>query len=281
VVSRNRIHAGLGNRMRVLLGAQSLAEREGRGFGYVWQTGRPFGARLTDLWLFDAPRVPVVVSQALALRYPYRGADLAWLDDERRRERLWQIKTPHALALPPDAEPWERKLRLLTVVPELQSRVQDLFDHRLRDAPYVGVMIRAHAVSHEQTRRLSPVSWYVERMRQLEAAHPGLTFYVSCDAPDVQERVCAEVGNCVAQVDKGEYNSRRALRAAIVDLYLLASASHLLVPHYSSFPELAHKLADERPVMETSQRGVDGAVDAGAGWTVVADPLRPWVRTAP
>src|SRR4029453_4160491 len=52
---------GLGNRMRVVLGAQALARFEGRSFRYVWPTGRGFGARLDALWEVHAPRWPTIV----------------------------------------------------------------------------------------------------------------------------------------------------------------------------------------------------------------------------
>ena len=54
--------------------------------------------------------------------------------------------------------------------------------------------------------------------------------------PEVQEAIVARVPGTSGQTDKGPYNSTAALKSAVVDLYLLAASSHLLAPHYSSFP---------------------------------------------
>lgn len=279
LIAYNGYDSGLGNRVRVVLGGQSLADVEGRSFAYVWPTGRLFGPRFSDLWDVREARVPRAVSRLLARRYPYRDATLTWLDDDARRERLWQLRTGAEIALPPQARPWAELYRALTPVDGIARRVQTLFDAELRGAPYVGVMIRAHAVSHALTREVSPVEWFRGRMEQIAADHPGTRFYVSCDVAEVQEEIVRSFPGAVGQRDKGPYNSVEGVRAAVADLYLLAGSGHLIGPHYSSFLHLAQHLAEDRIPVETAATGVVADVDPGA-LGVTADPLRPAQRTA-
>jgi len=271
------LYAGLGNRMRTILGAQSLAELEERQFAYCWPTGRRFGASLDELWKFEQRSVPLLVTRALALKYPFRKGDLDWLDDSARAERVWQIRTGQPLALPPDATPWTDRLQCLRPADGIAERVTDVFARHLDGRPYVGVMVRAHEVSHALTRQHSPVDWFTNRMHQIRAGDPNVGFFVSCDVPSVQDKIIAEFDGAVGLSDKGPYNSAKALRSAVVDLYLLASSTHLLGPHYSSFPELALHLAGDSLVLETSM------TPESAAWgrrpvTLVTDPTNPSLR---
>jgi hypothetical protein len=275
IISCARPRWGLGNRLRSLLGARALAGSEQRTLLYAWPTGRHFGARLTDLWQFDAPQVSTALSAALSWRYPYRGADLDWLDDARG-DWLWQIRTGHELQLPAGLD-WTEDLRRLRPTRAVAQRVATFFEDHLSGRPYLGVMVRAHEVSHAETRQHSPVAWYLARIRQIRNDRPQLPIFLSCDVPEVQHRLLAEFGNAYALDDKGGYNTRVGLQSAVVDLYLLASAAHLVGPHYSSFPELALHLAAPHVRLETSQTGPWGEL-ASADLTYGEDPTRPWLR---
>jgi hypothetical protein len=276
VAVTGRYH-GLGNRMRVVLGARALAEHEGRSFAYVWPTGRGFGARLDELWEFDARRWPESLSRALAPVYPYRDASLVWLDDEALRERVWQIRTPHALSLPDGAPDWPAALRELEPVDGIRQRITDL-SAASDGRPYLGVMIRAHTVAHAATLRESPVEWYLDRIAGIRAERPDLGLYVAADTDDAFERVAERFPDCAGQTGKGAYNSRRALQAAVADLYLLAGSCHILAPHFSSFPELARHLAGGAVALETSTSAPSSRFEAQHAITV-GTPLRPGLRS--
>lgn len=272
VVAVAKPHHGLGNRMRALLGCWSLAQLEQRELRYVWPVGRSFGARLSDLW--TTPLRPMRAARERLLRAgrPYRGAMLDWVPASRD-ERTWFVRTAHALELPEAAVPWEALLRDLQPVAEVGDAVRALHA-RVAARPYVGVMVRAHARSHELTARMSPVEWFVHRMHEIREVEPDVGFFLSCDVDGVADRIAAAVGDVVRQTDKGAYNSRRALQASVVDLYLLAGSSHILAPHFSSFPELAVSLAGPRLRLETSQTGTDQAFEAGT-LGFASDPLTP------
>lgn len=279
VLAYNGMDTGLGNRVRVVLSTQILAEQEGRRLLYVWPTGKGFGPAFGALFDFDGGRsVPRSVSRLIARRYPYVDASLSWLDDGMRRRPLWQIRTGAPLNLPDGSPTWGERLRQLTPAPDIEARVRTLFDAELRGRPYVGVMIRAHSVSHEATKKASPVEWFVERMQEVRAEHPDVVFFICCDVPEVQARVSRLLGGCVGQVDKGGYNTVEGVKSSVVDLYLLAGSQHLIAPHYSSFIHMAQHLGGDVVPIETSQTEKPESVQLDLlGHT--DDPLQPWRRS--
>lgn len=277
LIAYNGYRAGLGNRVRVVLGCESLAELEGREFRYVWPTGRHFGPRFSELWRVEDRLVSRTVSRLLARVYPYEDETLTWLDDEKRRQRIWQIATGGSIRLPEQAQPWVDKLMQLEPVDPIADEIRQFRARHLGDEPYVGVMIRSHAVSHHATRETSPASWFADRMAAIRSADPTVRFFVSCDVQEVQESIMASIPGCAAQFDKGPYNSTQAVRAAVTDLYLLAGSGFLLGPHLSSFVHLARGLAGERLVMETPMTPSSEPDWRSLG--IAPDPLVPSLRS--
>lgn len=275
VIASPRPWHGLGNRIRSVLGSRALARRHGRRFAYAWPTGRYFGARLDQLWQIDDPTIPSLASRAAALRFQFHDETLSWVPASAN-ERIWQVRTAHALQFVDGDRAWEPQLQGLRPVPEIADRVLDFRDNHLGVEPYVGVMIRAHSIAHQQTLAASPVEWFIQRMQDLRANYPDLRFFVSADTEEAVDRVSTAVPGAVAQRGKGAYNSLSALRASVVDLYLLASSVHVLGAHYSSFPELAQRLAGPDLSLETP--AVEERVHRLEGLTQPSNPLRPQVR---
>lgn len=275
ITVHGRYH-GLGNRVRVALGGLSLARWSGREFGYHWPVNADFGAAATDLWEFDHPSISQWQLALARTRHPLRGHELTWLE-EAKDETTWLIRTPHELNLPPDAQPWPELLRELKPVPAVAERITGFHGDYLAGAPYVGVMIRAAAQSHQATRDQSPVSWFSDQMAALREEQPGIGFFISCDVPSVAAELRERFDRCYFLSDKGDYNSRTALQASVADVYLLAGASLILGPHYSSFPELAHHLAGGRIELRTSQERRGDSVRL----SLVTDPLRPAATRVP
>jgi hypothetical protein len=267
---------GLGNRVRVVLSAKRLAIAEGRQFSYVWPTSSCFQARLDDLWSFDEPTVPGLLSLALALRYPYRDPRLRWLDESARREPVWQFRTGEQICRIEDCPSWSGLLRSLSPVPSVRERVERLHRERLAGHRYVAVMIRAHPSRHAKTAAASPVDWFTDRMLAIRRVDPQIRFFLSCDVPAVQRHVEESVDGCYALDDKGGYNTVEGLRSAVADLYLAAGSWHILAAYYSSFATLARRLTDPRIPFETAVGGSAPLDLSRVG--AVADPLRPFDR---
>lgn len=277
VVAVPRLHHGLGNRIRMVLSAQDLAESVGRGFEYVWPTGEPFGAELTELWDVDTRQSSLMRSRLRSLGHPYRDASASWVADAAD-DAIWQVRASQPVVVDGRIDTWHERLRALRPAPEVAARITALFDAHLRGAPYLGVMVRSHVVSHENTLRESPMEWYLDRVSDIRQQHPELPLFVSADTVEAHDRVVASFPKVHSVRDKGAYNSAPALRAAVVDLYLLAGATHILGPHYSSFPELAQYLAGPSVALETSMSAADSAFERAAPHTHVTDPTRPSLR---
>ncbi|MCU1437736.1 MAG: hypothetical protein JWP66_823 [Naasia sp.] len=273
----NGYDSGLGNRIRVTLGGQSLAEAEGRDFFYVWPTGELFGAQFSDLWEYRAPVLTRAVSRLLARRWDYVDHNVStWLTDAKRRERLWQIRTGSEIALPDGVQPWQDRFRKLVPASQIADRVNRFFDERLRGVPYAGVMVRAHSVSHQRTKDASPVEWFIDKMRAVREREPDIRFFISCDVPEVQARIKREIPGTVGLTDKGGYNTLDGVRSSVTDLYLLASAGQLIGPHFSSFIHLARYLVEDRLPLSTS--ALDPGPVRSADLPLATDPLRPAAR---
>lgn len=266
---------GLGNRIRVSLGARKLAEATDRHLFVVWPTGKAFRPRFSDLWegRLGTP-FPRVASKLLARAFPYRKKDLRAIREDDAAA-VWQIQTGSVLEVPEGVGDWEDDLRALVPIPAIADEVRQ-HHAAFGGEPYIGVQVRSHATSHGITRQSSPVEWFRDRLDAVRAAAPGVRFFLSCDRPDVQREFLARYPGSVAIDDKGGYNSVRGVQSAVADSYLLAGSGHIIGPHYSSFVELAVKLAHHRVGLDTSLNPLE--VDVAA-LTTVTDPLRPAVRT--
>ncbi|MBM6979700.1 MAG: hypothetical protein I3J03_08290 [Actinomyces succiniciruminis] len=269
---------GLGNRVRALLSAKVLAEREGRELFYVWGTDRYFGPAMDELWHFDAGhRVPRWASRAASPIHHFYGSGPTAITESMRREHLWQIRSGgQPVTWDDDMRPWTEDFRALTPVAEIAERVNRVFDDSLRGRRYVGVQVRSHTVSHAKTLQSSPVEWFEQRMRAARERFPDVCFYLSCDTAEAQERIRSRFDGCVALSDKGGYNTTEGVRSAIVDLYLLACSQHFIAPAYSSFPEMAVYLADHAMSFERPDQPLTGELSLDAG--LVNDPLKPAIR---
>lgn len=276
LVAYNGADSGLGNRVRVVLGAKVLAEHEDRLLLYVWPTGPLFGPAFTDLWDFrGGMRISRSLSRAMAPIWPYENEDLT----KPSRVRVRQIRTGSELRLPPGLRSWREEFRDMTPSPEISDRVRRFSEAHLKGHPYVGVQIRSHQVSHQKTKEASPVSWFERRMTEIASRQPGTVFFVSSDVPEVLSRLQGEVPNVYGLTDKGGYNTTEGVKSAVVDLYLLAGSGYLLGSHFSSFLHLAEYLSGERVPVETSQSAAPEMVDLSSSGSVL-DATRPALRAA-
>lgn len=274
LVAYNGADSGLGNRVRVVLGAKVLAEHERRELFYVWPTGKLFGPKFTDLWDFRGGiRVSRSFSRAIARIWHYEDHHLTEESDVLVR----QIRTGNELILPAGLRSWRENFRDLRPSTEIGERVQGFFGTHLKYRPYIGVQIRAHKASHQKTKDASPVSWFENRMKTIASRQPGIRFFVSSDVPDVLVHLQGSVPNVYGLSDKGGYNTTEGVKSSIVDLYLLAASGYILGPHFSSFLHLARYLADEKVPVETSHQMAPELIKLPDGGNV-SDATRPAQR---
>lgn len=240
VVAYNGSDAGLGNRMRVTLGGARYAAHLDAKFFYVWPTSSQFEPRPDELWEWSAgTRIPRILSRGAGKFTGFEGKDLRRVSPGR----VVQIRTGGELLLPAEAGDWREDFRALTPVEEISEVVTLIHAEHLGTEPYIGIQIRVHSVSHQRTKDTSPLEWFTERMRKLSEAYPSARFFVSCDVPEIKRQILRAFPSASAHIVEAQYNSTAAVRASIVDLYLLAASSYMLGPTYSSFIELAQFLA--------------------------------------
>ncbi len=279
IVASRPLH-GLGNRVRLVLSGESLARATGRAFDYFWPVGAGFGAHLTDLWVFQESLGPLA-HLALRVVAPYRDPVAVLADPSSDEQRIWHFRSGNALPHRHGAADWHQALANLSLQPGPASKVRDVHAREFGASPYVGVMVRTHPNAHAQTKAHSPLEWYVRRMRELEEEAPGIRFFLSCDTPGADAELRRAFPSATSLPKSGGYNTRPALEEAVVDLYLLAGSCHILGPHYSSFPELAHFLTLGQVPLETSVGDSYAQVRPPVVPSLVEDPVRPSVRRAP
>ncbi|GAB4066368.1 hypothetical protein GCM10028812_14440 [Ancylobacter sonchi] len=263
--------------MRTLLAALTLAKLQERTFTYIWPMNHKFSAHLNDAWGFRYRCISTDFS------WVTRNPDVKFHDEHiddleavAREREVW-IRTLHGMRHPSLKAGWRKEFRALKPVPEVERRVRATWSKGLGDAPYVGVMIRAHPTAPPRTLQRSPVSWYLERMQGIVDRFPGIGFFLSADTPEVHEAVLKRFERVIVQDDKGVFNAAAGIQAAAADLYLLASASFVLQPYWSSFPEMARALADRRVGFVHSLSDGEPAT-ACFDLPPPADPLRPFAR---
>lgn len=275
VVAYNGATAGLGNRIRVTLGSWNLARHTDRRFAYVWPRGSAFGPRLSDLWDWrEGTIINRAVSRSLALVTSYYGADVGKILQDSRH--IWQIRTGGPLILPDGVEPWQSTFRSLTPAPSIAREITRTFDSHFRGQRYIGVMIRVHEASPTRTKAVSTVEWYEQRMKQILEQDSEVSFFISCDVPEVKMDILRTFPNATAIAHSHEYNSTPAVQAAVADLYLLAASSYMLGPHGSSFIEMAQYLCGEK--VEVEKATERPTTEDWRSVPLVDDPLCPQRR---
>ncbi|MDV6309973.1 O-fucosyltransferase family protein [Gordonia amicalis] len=154
----------------------------------------------------------------------------------------------------PEEFDWREAFARMKLVPEIHDSAASYYLSHLADGPFVGVSVRANKFAHQKTLEASPVEWYIARMRELVAINPDLSFFLSCDDPSAQKYISDSVPRVFSLEKTGRYNSVEGVKEAVIDLYILSLASHILGPHWSSFVELSLACASSRTTFETSQQ---------------------------
>jgi hypothetical protein len=267
------LSGGLGNRMRVLLSAESYAHYTARKFAYVWPVDGAFNGELDELWQYGGHQLNPPLSRAISLAWPVQ--ELRVGDTLLDKHKFLHIRTVHELNLPARAVPWRELLRALPPSPRVAELVTSFWQSHLAGVPYVGFMVRANGSAHGRTRLASPVGWFVDRMKEIRACDSEIRIFLSCDDRSVSAAIGSEVPGVLTLPKTGGFNSSQGLIEAVADLYLLAGSDHIVGPYWSSFAELAMSLGDSSLRLETALTLGPTALPPFPR-RLIADPLRPW-----
>ncbi len=269
---------GLGNRLRAMASAAAIAEATGRELIVIWQADAHCGCAYDDLFR----RGGAVLSEGFAAEAPGFGITLYnYMEVEPGSAKdapillggLGDAYLRSAYPLVHPASTWETENRALArFVPN--EVVMDLV-HRGGPPPALSVHIRmeggrgAEHLAYESAenwtaeahrdidhwRRRSHYSYFLARIDQLVAEGRADSIFLATDTPEVQDRLAQRYGARLATLSRPATDrSVVAMAHALADALLLSRAPRLLGSTWSSFTELAARLAQQPIEVELSGR---------------------------
>jgi hypothetical protein len=272
---------GLANRLRALASAAVLARRTGRRLVVIWRPDHHCQARIGDLL---HPPAPVIEDDATAdlLRarsgrvYNYMevedGAAFGAPIDPVGVPGDVYIRSAYTLVGPHQDEAAEtrflRSLRPSSTVLDLVRQVpgaSDIavhvrmatgpdFDHLSYEAPANWPPERHRELT--EWRRKSDVSRFVARLDRFLAGTDAGSVFVAADQPATYSALIDRYGARVRHLPRDVYDrSPRQLQYALADMILLTAAPMFLASTWSSFSDVAQRIA--RPGRRFERSGID------------------------
>lgn len=255
---------GLGNRMKAIAAAVSLAERCGGSLQVKWFQDWGLGCRFDQLFQ-PIPKANVSVSEASLLdacwadrprkRNLYLPLLPQWLLFDRRMDeitatknmqsgfdfaawaahrRVWIASNVYFMA----EDPPKAAFALFRPIAGLQTRVDGMANAIGRNA--VGVHIRR--TDNDRAIAFSPTEAFVARMR-MEAADTH--FYVATDDENVKLQLRRDFPHRVHTLPrKAERGSLQGMEDAVVELYTLARCRRILGSSCSTYSMTAASIGD-------------------------------------
>lgn len=270
---------GLGNRLRAIASASVVAKLTDKELVIVWQPDFHCDARLSDLFKYDGPvEEESFVAEAEYLCdhvYNYmtaeEGSDKDELLDLSANGSIYVRSAFSVNYGSPDWNAEDRFLRSLIphdIVTGLTMAIpnpSDLSVHirmaggaAVEDLPYERPDNWTQH-DHEEIarwRQRCHFSKFFSRVDELIGAKNYRSIFVAADLPEVYQEFRSRYGDRVSWLHR-KINDRSAeqLQYALADLILLSRAKHILGSNWSSFSEIAGRLAHDGVTRELC--GVD------------------------
>ncbi len=239
---------GLCNRMRVIVGAISLAQMMRKQLTIIWTQDATLNAQFSDL--FEPIPYKMVECQLDSWRYK---ALYHWYKDAKRCMILddqW-ISTN---ARGKDYEEWRDKIERKNLF--LQTNLDILFegDYSLLkprmsvikalnsvkcDHNTIGLHIRR--TDNANAVKYSPTSLFFAKVEEELKANPQMKFYLATDDPSEEKAFIEKFGESVLIYRKHslDRNNPIAIKDALVDLYNLSHCRKIYGSYWSSFSDTA------------------------------------------
>lgn len=267
---------GLGNRMRAIASAAILADKSGRELVIVWQPDEHCDCRFSDLFEYDG----AVIEESFVERAGAQGCRLynymeveegALKDAEIDLSAGCDIYARSAYVLNSALSSWEDENRFLRSLRPVRA-VRDLVAS-VRHPNDVSAHVRmAGGPAYEHLPYESRENWtdegHAEIARWREKSHfSGFMKRIDClfdegraeriflaaDTPEAYAAFRDRYGDRLAALERGLYDrSAEQLRYALADAILLGQSPLLLGSTWSSFSELAMRLAPKEMTVEMS-----------------------------
>ena len=258
---------GLGNRLRAIASAAAVARSQSRELVIVWRPDHHCECRFTDLFAYDGE---VLDSFDIDDAVAKGAARFNYMDDSPNSEKgqLIQAKFDQdiyfrsAYVMNHPASTWEAEnqfLRGLDPVPEVSDLVASVrspnevsmhirmgggtnFDHLPWEAPDNWSGESHNLIAH--WRQKSHVNVFEARLDALIDDGIAQSVFVAADIPETYDRLKARYGTRIAYLPRPVNDrSHEQLLYAVADAILLGRRRHLLASSWSSFSELALRLA--------------------------------------
>lgn len=277
------VQHGLCNRLRAMASAAALARATERQLVVIWVPDAHCQGRLSDILHYDGPCLDNAADAALARRQAARvynymevepGAvfDEPILADPAQQPGDLYLRSAYSLNAPQiDLAQEQRFLRALAPAPAVRALVAQVrqpnavalhirmgtgpgYDHLPWEAPDNWPEAR-HAELVEW-RRKSHMDRFMQRLDALQAKGQAKTVFLAADLPEIYEAFADRYGARVTWLPRRLFDrSAEQLRYAMADLLLLTAAPLFLASGFSSFSDVAQRLA--RPMRRFEKSGVD------------------------
>ena len=278
------VQHGLCNRLRVLASGHVIAAATGRRLILVWCPDDHCHARLGDLIRYTGP---LIEDRAIAdlfraragrvFNYMETEPDAAYqepilADPTDAAHRDVYVRSAYSLTGPHvDFEAEQQFLHSLRPVDAVQAMIAQVpspaqvavhirmgtgpgFDHLSHESPK-----NWPAGRHDELvawRAKSHVSRFIERLDVLRAEGRADTIFAAADLSETYETLVARYGDSVRWLPRDLFDrSAEQLQYALADLFLLTRADLFLASTWSSFSDVAQRLAPYGRAIEKS--GID------------------------
>lgn len=255
---------GLGNRLRAIGSAAAIADATGRELVIVWQPDDHCDCRFSDLFAYDG----AVVEQSFINDatncdiHNYMPIEGGTKDAPIRTDGTADIYARAAFVLNSPHSTWateNRFIQSLTPVEAVQALVRSVRnpndvsahvrmeagpgrDHNSYDRPE-NWLPEDHALIHTWRER-SHFSHFMKRLDVLTAEGRANHIFIAADLPETYQEFSRTYGDRVVWLPRSLYDrSAEQMHYALADAILLSRAPLLLGSTWSSFSELAMRLA--------------------------------------
>lgn len=276
------VQHGLCNRLRALVSAAAIAERTNRHLVVIWRPDAHCEASIDALLNYAGPVIAdesaEAIREAAAKVYNYMEVEPGArfeepiLSEDRPPQGDIYIRSAYSLTGPHvDFELEQRMLRSLRpsdavldlvrgippvadVAVHIRMGTGPAFDHLSFEAPDNWPEARHREIT--EWREKSHVARFVARLDTLLETRPKATIFAAADLSSTYDILGERYGDRLRHLPRDLYDrSPRQLQYALADLMLLASARHFLASTWSSFSDVAQRLA--QPGRPAEQSGVD------------------------
>lgn len=242
---------GLGNRMRTIASAVSLAEEAEAGLEIVWYAKQDLNASFNSLFqpietqgihLHERGHTSYRLQKWLvpqcvrAMFYDKCFWDLQKID-------FGQLGQTNYISSCFDFYPYHPDLprRLFRPSAKLQERIEEVLPHL--EGRRLGVHIRR--TDHADAISQSPTNLFMDRMSSEIERRPDTVFYLATDSEEDKRQMLARFGGrVVTNLREAARSSTQGMEDALVEMFLLSHTEMIIGSFQSTFSEMAARLGN-------------------------------------